>query len=200
MGKVVYGLKNVHYAIYTPGESGAAGTYGAWKSIPGAVSLTADADTTQNDFYADDVVYATISASSKETGTIEFACITDEMYTDLFGYSNDTTSGLTYQPTDPMSVTVALGYEVSGNEGKMRGVRYNVQFTDPSQSSNTMTDSTNPDTVTANYTAVGRDFTIGAETVNVLKAHCTNAGTTHEAYDKFWRQVLIPGATIPTGN
>lgn len=200
MGKVVYGLKNVHYAIYTPGESGAAGTYGAWKSIPGAVSLTADADTTQNDFYADDVVYATISATSRETGTIEFACITDEMYTDLFGYSNDTTSGLTYQPTDPMSVTVALGYEVSGNEGKMRGVRYNVQFTDPSQSSNTMTDSTNPDTVTANYTAVGRDFAIGAETVNVLKAHCTNAGTTHEAYDKFWRQVLIPGATLPTGN
>ena len=197
MGKVVYGLKNVHYAIYTPGESGAAGTYGAWKSIPGAVSLSADADTTQNDFYADDVVYATISATSRETGTIEFACITDEMYTDLFGYSNDATSGLTYQPTDPMSITVALGYEVSGNEGKMRGVRYNVQFTDPSQSSNTMTDSTNPDTVTANYTAVGRDFTIGSgnsvHTVNVLKAHCTDSGETHTAYDNFWTKVLVPG-------
>ena len=197
MGKVVYGLKNVHYAIYTPGANGAAGTYGSWKSIPGVVALSADADTTQNDFYADDVVYATISATSRETGTIEFACITDEMYTDLFGYSTDATSGLTYQTTDPMSVTVALGYEVSGNEGKMRGVRYNVQFTDPSQSSNTMTDSTNPDTVTANYTAVGRGFTIGsgnsAHTVNVLKAHCTDSGETHTAYDGFWTKVLVPG-------
>lgn len=193
MGKVIYGLKNVHYSIYTPGENGAAGTYGAWKSIPGAVSLSADADTTQNDFYADDVVYATISASSKETGTIEFAAITDEMYTDLFGYATDSASGLTYQSTEPMSVTVALGYEVSGNEGKMRGVRYNVKFTDPSQSANTMTDSTNPDTVTANYTAVGRDFTVGGKTVNVLKAHCTDGSETHAAFDGFWEKVLVPG-------
>lgn len=197
MGKVVYGLKNVHYSIYTPGENGAAGTYGAWKSIPGAVSLTADADATQNDFYADDVVYATISATSKESGSIEFACITDEMYKDLFGYADDSTSGLTYQVTEPTNVTIALGYEVSGNEGKMRGVRYNVTLTDPSQSANTMTDSTNPDTVTANFTAVGRDFTIGsgnsATTVNVLKAHCTDAGETHAAFDGFWTKVLVPG-------
>ena len=140
---------------------------------------------------------ATISASGKETGTIEFAAITDEMYTDLFGYANDATSGLTYQTSEPVSVTVALGYEVSGNEGKMRGVRYNVTFTAPSQSANTMTDSTNPDTVSVNYTAIGRDFTIGsgnsATTVNVLKAHCTNAGETHAAFDGFWTKVLIPG-------
>lgn len=189
MGKVIYGLKNVHYAIYDETNH----TYGAWKAIPGAVSLSADADTTQNDFYADDVVYATISASGKETGSIEFAAITAEMYTDLFGYANDSTSGLTYKNTEPSSVTVALGYEVSGNEGKMRGVRYNVTFTDPSQSANTMTDSTNPDTVTANYTAVGRDFTVGAETVNVLKAHCTNDGDTHTTYDNFWTSVPVPG-------
>jgi len=201
MGKVIYGLKNVHYAIYTPGTGNTAGTYGAWKAIPGAVSLSADADTTQNDFYADDVVYATISASAKETGTIEFAAITDEMYTDLFGYENDSTSGLTYQKTEPNTVTVALGYEVSGNEGKMRGVRYNVTFTAPSQSANTMTDSTNPDTVTVNYTAVGRDFTVGSgsstKTVNVLKAHCTDSGETHDAFDKFWSAVVVPG-TAPT--
>ena len=189
MGKVIYGLKNVHYAIYDEKEK----KYGDWKAIPGAVSLSADADTTQNDFYADDVVYATILASSKETGSIEFAAITDEMYKDLFGYATDETSGLTYQDTEPSIVTVALGYEVSGNEGKMRGVRYNVQFTDPSQSANTMTDSTNPDTVTANYTAVGRDFTVGGKTVNVLKAHCTDAGETHAAYDGFWSKVLVPG-------
>lgn len=201
MGKVIYGLKNVHYAIYTPGANGAAGTYGAWKSIPGAVSLSADADTSQNDFYADDVVYATISATGKETGTVEFAAITDEMYTDLFGYAEDATSGLTYQVTEPTNVTVALGYEVSGNEGKMRGVRYNVTITPPSQSANTMTDSTDPDTVSCDYTAVGRDFTIGtgssAHTVNVLKAHCTDSGKTHDAYDKFWNAVVVPG-TAPT--
>lgn len=203
MGKVIYGLKNVHYAVYTPGTGSTAGSYGAWKAIPGAVSLSADADTTQNDFYADDVVFATISASAKETGTIEFAAITDDMYTDLFGYETDSTSGMTYQKTEPSTVTVALGYEVSGNEGKMRGVRYNVTFTAPSQSANTMTDSTNPDTVSVNYTAVGRDFTVGtgssARTVNVLKAHCTDAGETHDAFDKFWNAVVVPGTAPSNG-
>lgn len=195
MGRVMYGLKNVHYAVYNETTK----TYGDWKEIPGAVSLSADADTTQNDFYADDVVYATISATSKETGSIEFAAITDEMYEDLFGYATDSTSGLTYQDTEPVSVTVALGYEVSGNEYKQRGVRYNVKFTDPSQSANTMTDSTNPDTVTANYTAVGRDFTVGGKTVNVLKAHCTDAGSTHVAYDNFWNAVVCPGSASVSG-
>lgn len=199
MGKVIYGLKNVHYAIYDEQTK----TYGQWKAIPGAVSLSSDADTTQNDFYADDAVYATISATAKETGTIEFACITDDMYADLFNYTTDATSGLTYQNTEPIGKTVALGYEVSGNEGKMRGVRYNVTFTAPSQSSNTMTDSTNPDTVSANYTAVGRDFTIGsgssAQTVNVLKAYCTDEGQTHDAYDKFWNAVIVPGVAPTNG-
>lgn len=195
MGRVIYGLKNVHYAIYNTTTN----TYGEWKAIPGAVSLSADADTTQNDFWADDVVYTTISASSKETGTLEFAAITDEMYTDLFGYKSDATSGMTWQTTEPTGVTIALGYEVSGNEGKMRGVRYNVTLTDPSQSSNTMSDSTNPDTVSANYTAVGRDFTVDGKTENVLKAHCKSDSETHDAFDNFWNAVIIPGVAPTPG-
>ena len=179
MGKVVYGLKNVHYAVYNP----TTGKYGTWKSIPGAVSLTADTDTSQNDFYADDGVYATINSSAKETGTVEFACITDEMYADMFGYTEDATSGINYQITEPVSTTFALGYETSGNEGKMRGVRYNVTFTPPSQSANTMTDSTNPDTVSINYTAIGRNFTVGGVPKNVLKGHIKEGGT---GYDTFW--------------
>lgn len=188
MGKVIYGLKNVHYSIF----DASTGTYGQWKPIPGAVSLSSDADATQNDFYADDGVYATISASGKETGTIEFAAITDEMYTDLFNYEKDDSTGLRYQLTEPSTVTVALGYETSGNEGKLRGVRYNVTFTAPSQSSNTMTDSTNPDTVSVNYTAIGRNFTVNGETKNVLKGH-VEEGTT--AFNGFWGSVLTPGAS-----
>lgn len=197
MGKVVYGLKNVHYAIY----DNTTKEYGEWKPIPGSVSLSADADSSQNDFYADDVVYATIAATSKETGSIEFAAITDEMYTDLFGYYVDSVNGMYMKPTEPVNVSVALGYEISGNIHKQRGLRYNVTFTDPSQSANSMTDSTNPDTVTANYTAIGRDFEITTgtgqdavtETKNILKAHCDNSGQTHVSYDNFWNAVIEPG-------
>lgn len=193
MGKVIYGLKNVHYAEYDE----ATGEYGSLKAIPGAVSLSADADTTQNDFYADNIIYATISASSKETGTIEFAAITPEMYVDLFGYREDAATGILYQPTEPVTKTFALAYEVSGNAGRTRGVRYNVTFTAPSQSANTMTDSTNPDTVSVNYTAVGRDFVVGGNTVNVLKSHIEEGGT---AFDSFFTSVITPGESASSAN
>lgn len=191
MGAVVYGLKNVHYAIWDDATS----TFGEWKAIPGAVSLSSDANTNQNDFYADDGVYATLSGANSESGTVEFACLTDDILVDLVGYQTDETSGLTYVTTEPKNIAVALGYEVSGNEKKRRGVRYAVTFTPPSQSSNTMTETTDPDTVTMDYTAIGREFTIGGEKVSVLKAH-VDEGDDAGAYDAFWEAVLIPGQTF----
>lgn len=194
MGKVRFGLENVHYAIWNASES----TYGDWKPFKGAVSLSADTDSKQTDFYADNVVYATIDSASKETGSIEIAALTKEIETDLLGYVADTTSGLNYQSTDTQEITVALGYEISGNEEKQRGVRYNVKFSRPSQSAKTKQDTTDPDTVTLNYTAIGRDFTIGGKTVNVLKAHCDNSGTDHKAYDNFFKKVPVPGVATPS--
>ena len=188
MGRVVYGLKNVHYSIYDE----KTGKYGAWKPIPGAVSLSADMEVNQNDFYADDVVYAVISSSSKETGSIEFAALTEDIEKDLLGYKTDSTSGLDYVTTDPINQTIALGYEVMGNENKERGVRYNVTLTPPSQSANTITDSTDPDTVTMNYTAIGRDFTVDGSTQNVLKAKVRN-GENSTAFEKFFDSVIVPG-------
>lgn len=193
MGMVRFGLKNVKYAEYDTTN----GTYGEWKSIPGAVSLTASFEGSNNDFYADDVVYAVISATSRESGTIEFAAMTKDIYEDIFGYAADEASGLEYMKTDPVTKTFALGYEVSGNEKKQRGVRYNVTFTNPNQDANTMTDSTNPDTVSCDFTAIGRDFTVDGETVNVLKAHVDEGGTgaAKTAYDNFFTKVQVPGVS-----
>lgn len=193
MGAVTYGLKNVHYALWNEEQS----TFGEWKPIPGAVSLSSDANTNQNDFYADDGIYATLSGANSESGSIEFARLTDEIMVDLVGYTVDEVSGLTYVTTEPKNITVALGYEVSGNEKKQRGVRYAVTFTPPSQSANTMTDTTDPDTVTMDYTAIGREFTISGNKVSILKAHVDEAADS-DAYNNFWQKVMVPGVA-PTG-
>lgn len=191
MGMVRYGLKNVHVAEYDTTTK----TYGDWIAIPGAVSLSIDVSADQNDFYADNVVYATISPTIKESGSIEFAALTEEIATKVFGYVKDATSGLTYESTKANNKTFALGYEISGNESEQRGVRYNVSFTPPSQSANTMADSTDPDTVTLDLTAIGRDFTIGDETVNVLKAH-VDSSEDSTAYTKFFDSVVVPGVAV----
>lgn len=192
MGKVRFGLKNVHYAIYDEIKK----TYGEWKPLPGAVQLTADPQGDTSTFYADDIAFYISNTNSGETGTIEIASLSDEALMDLLGYEIDATTGLTYEPTDAKHQTVALGYEISGNEEQQRGVRYNLTFSRPSQESNTKSDSAEPDTVSLDYTAVGRDFEIDGEMRNVLKAHCDNSGSTHKSYDNFFKSVITPGTAL----
>ena len=52
--------------------------------------------------------------------------------------------------------------------------------------------------MTLNFTAIGRDFTVGSGKVNVVKAHCSNSGDDHDAYDNFLTKVVVPG-TAPDG-
>ena len=54
---VRFGLKNVHYAIFTEGSSGAAGTYGTPKPLIGAVQMTTTPEGDSYTFYADDVAF-----------------------------------------------------------------------------------------------------------------------------------------------
>ena len=53
--KIKYNLKNVHAAILTKGDEGTY-TYGTPTSIPGAVSLSLDAEGEASPFYADGIV------------------------------------------------------------------------------------------------------------------------------------------------
>lgn len=196
MGKVVFGLKNVKYAIWDDAQS----KYGDWKVLTeGAISLTADMEANSTDFYAEDTVYAVIDAVAKESGSVEIAYLREDVKKDLLGYKDDETSGLTYVTTEPKEVHVALGYETNGNQGKARGVRYDVKFSMPSESANTMTESTSPDTVTLNYTAVGKTFTVGGNQENILKAHVLSGqgenGADTDAYKNFFDKVQIPGVS-----
>lgn len=204
MGKVKFGLKNVKYAIWTDGTGGAAGSYGAWKVLtPGAVSLTADIEVNSSDFYAEDTVYAVLDSPSKETGTIEVAFLPEEAKRDLFGYVEDSTTKLNYLTSEPKNIHVALGYETSFNDGtKCRGLRYDVTFQPFSESANTMQENTDPETITLNYTAVGKTFTVGDEDKNILKAHVNSGtgtgGADESVYTNFFKAVQIPGVAVVT--
>lgn len=189
MGLIRVGAKNFHYSIY----DASAKKYGDWKAIPGLVQFTFDPQGDSASFYADDVIYETDETNGGETGNIQFAALTDDALEDLLGYVVDSTSGLTYETMDAKHASVAIGFEIGGNDEIQRCIRYSVKFSRPSGENNTKNDSFSPDTVTLPYTAIGREFSIGGETKSVIKAHCSNAGSTHTAYDNFFKSVLIPG-------
>lgn len=204
MGKVKFGLKNVKYAIWTDGSGSTPGSYGEWKVLtPGAVSLTADIEVNSTDFYAEDTIYAVLDSPSKETGTIEIAFLPEGVKQDLFGYVEDSTTKLNYITSEPKDIHVALGYETSFNDGtKCRGIRYDVTFKPFSESASTMQENTDPETITLNYTAVGKTFTVGGENLNILKAHVNSGtgtgGADESVYTHFFTAVQIPGTTVVT--
>lgn len=189
---VRFGLRNVHYATFSDGE------YAAPVPIKGAVQLTTSPEGDSYTFYADDVAYYATETNGGYTGTIEVAAVNEQFLKDVLGYKTDETSGLTYESTTTVVPSVALLFEVSGNVEQQAGVFYNVTFSRIETEANTRAESTEPDTVTLNFTAIGRDFTVGSATENVVKAQCSNAEDTTQAYANFFKKVVTPGTAPQT--
>ena len=70
--KVRYGLDKVYYAIFDEDTQ----TYGVPKPLAGAVSINFDPQGSQNQFYADNVIYFTSNPSASDTGSLEIADMT----------------------------------------------------------------------------------------------------------------------------
>ena len=197
MGKVRFGLTNVHYAVYHPASGNEPASYGTPVRIPGAVTITFDPSQNLNKFYADNGVYYQRFDDLEESGTLEVAGLPASFFTDVLGYVVDQATGMTYKPTKGSDVEIALLYECDGTT-KMRGIRYNVKVSEPSEKATTRTDSTTPDTVTLNYTAIGRDFTIitgsgnnaVTTTDSILKGFVEEGQT---AFNSFFTSVVKPG-------
>lgn len=192
---VRFGLKNVYYSVYTPGDD-SAGTYATPVALPGAVQMTTTPEGDSSTFYADDRAYYVTETNNGYSGSFEVAAVNETFLKDVLGYKNDATSGLTYETTDVQPTSVALLFEIDGNVEKQRFALYNVTFSRMETENNTKADSTDPDTVTLNFTAIGRSFTVGSADENVVKAVCTNSGATHDAYDNFFKKVVVPGTAV----
>ena len=192
--KVRYGLDKVYYAIFDEDTQ----TYGVPKPLAGAVSINFDPQGSQNQFYADNVIYFTSNPSASDTGSLEIADMTDDAQIDLLGYVRDEVTGVLYEPTNAKHPTFAMLYQVQGDGNDKRGVRYNVTLNRPSDSASTTNDSVEPSTLTLDYTASGRLFFINGENVSVIKAHVTDAGDEHEAFDAWYDHVIIPGTAVGT--
>ena len=154
--KVNFGLSNVYYAKAT--ESGGAVSYGTPKHIPGAVSLSLSADSNANDFFADNIRYWRSSASQGYSGTIEFAMLTEDFRADILGETTDA-NGVIMETTQDTNSPFALIFQVEGDDDEELRLLYYCTVTRPPMNANTITDSTEPDTVTLDFTASPRPDT-----------------------------------------
>ena len=184
--KVKYNLKNVHAAklpeTVTDGVS--TFTYAKPQAIPGAVSISLDAEGESSPFYADGIVYFRSVTNNGYSGDLEIALIPEWFRTEILREQLDAKGVLVENNDNAESVKFALLFEFDGDVRAIRHVLYNCSASRPSIESETKEDTIEPGTETLSITADPRaDGLVKARTGDTTDA---------AAYAGWYNNVYIP--------
>lgn len=191
--KVKYNIKNVHVAKQTEtvGEDGATTyTYETPKNIPGAVSISLDAEGEISTFYADGIAYFVTSANNGYSGDLEMALIPSWFREEILNETLDQNKVLVENANNNTNA-FALLFEFDGDIRAIRRCLYNCTCTRPSIESETKEETVEPGTETLSITNSPRSD-------GLVKAQ-TGPDTESEAYDNWYKNVytMVP-VTEPT--
>lgn len=183
--KVVFGLKNVHYAILMQIEDGTV-SYGTPKRFPGAVSLGLSADGEVVEFYADDISYYLVEENNGYTGDFESALVPDEFLVDVFGHEKGA-DGILYEVAGTETKHIALFGEFATDAVAKRICLYNVLCSRPDMSYKTKEKIKTPQT---------QKISITARPIEINGKHYVKCSTTPETsvdtYNNFFKSVKTP--------
>ena len=174
--KVKYNLKNVHVAKLTETEVEGVRSYNyaTPRAIPGAVSLSLDAEGESTPFYADGIVYF----------RLEMALIPDWFRTEILQEVLDKKGVLVEKITTKESVKFALLFEFDGDVNCIRHVMYNCTSSRPSIESETKEDTIEPGT---------EKLTIAADPrADGLVKSKTGESTDATTYANWYKTVYVP--------
>ena len=184
--KVKYNLKNVHAAKLTKNGDGTF-TYATPQAIPGAVSLSLDAEGESSPFYADGIVYFRTTSNNGYSGDLEIALIPEWFRTEILKEIKDNKGVLVETNTNTESVYFALLFEFDGDVHGIRHVMYNCTASRPSIESETKEENIEPNTETLSLTADPRED-------GLVKSR-TGDDTDSETYQNWYNAVYVPTLT-----
>ena len=189
--KVKYNLKNVHAAKLTTEvvEGVTTYSYATPRAIPGAVSLSLDAEGDSSPFYADGIVYFRTYANNGYSGDLEIALIPEWFRTEILKEALDANGVLVEKSDNSENVKFALLFEFDGDERAIRHVLYNCAASRPSIESKTKEESIEPGTETLNLTADPR--------ADGLVKSRTGDTTSAETYAGWYESVYVPVEETP---
>lgn len=188
--KVKYNLKNVHAAKLTEmADDGGASVfaYATPQAIPGAVSISLDAEGESSPFYADGIVYFRSVTNNGYSGDLEIALIPEWFRTEILQEKKDDKGVLIEKSNVAESVKFALMFEFDGDVNAIRHVLYNCSASRPSIESETKEDTIEPGTETLSLTADPRSD-------GLVKAR-TGDTTDQTTYDNWYKTVYTPVET-----
>jgi phi13 family phage major tail protein len=152
--------------------------------VPGAVSITLDADGEISPFYADGIKYYIATSNQGYTGSLEMARIPDRMLIDIWGMEKDN-NGVLIENVEKQFKDFALMFEIDGDAKSQRFCLFKVSATRPQIASQTNTETKEPQTQTMDISA-----TPLLSNNNVLAK--TTADTSDEQFNNWFQQVYTP--------
>lgn len=153
--------------------------------LPGAVSLSIDANGENENFFADNGVYYVINNNAGYEGDLEVALITTDFATTILGEQLDS-KGVLVERNDAESAQFALLFEFNGDKNHIRHVLYCCSASRPSTESSTTEESTEVKTETLSLKAT-------ALPSSLVKGK-TCESTDQTTYDNWYDAVYIPTA------
>lgn len=191
--KVKFNLKNVHAAKLTETmtDGVTSFSYSTPKAIPGAVSISLDAEGESSPFYADGIVYFRSVTNNGYSGDLEMALVPEWFRTEILQEALDGKGVLIEKSDNKESVKFALLFEFDGDVNCIRHVLYNCTSSRPSIESETKEDTIEPGTETLSITADPRSD-------GLVKAR-TGDTTDATTYANWYKSVYLPTETNGEG-
>ena len=180
--KVKFNLKNTHYALLSVSEEGEV-SYAAPVPMPGAVSISLDANGEPENFYADGVAYYVINNNMGYDGDLELAMIPESFRTDVLKEKLDD-KGVLIENSDVELASFALLFEFDGDQKHIRHVLYNCSASRPGIEGKTNEDSKEVQTETLAIKA--------APLANGMVKAKTGNTTDVTAYNNWYKAVYMP--------
>lgn len=186
--KVKYGLSKVYYAKATIDPTTNTATYATPVALPGAVSLSLDAQGDQTKFRADNIDYWVGNSNNGYEGDLELALLPDSFKKDILGYVEDG-NGILIEDASATGEPFALLFQFEGDVHGTRHVLYNCSASRPSVSGQTTEETIDPNTETVSISSTA--IHNAALSKDIVKA---SAKADDAAYESWYTKVYEPKA------
>ena len=183
--KVKYNLKNAHYAMLQTSEEGVV-SFGTPVALPGAVSISLDANGEPENFYADGTAYYVINNNMGYDGDLELAMIPEDFRVSALNETLDDNKVLIEDANSELN-RFALLFEFDGDVKHIRHVLYNCSASRPGIEGKTNEESREIQTETLTIKATPLPS-------GVVKAKTGNE-TDSTVYTDWYNAVYMPNIT-----
>lgn len=155
--KVMFGVSNLYFGLYTV-DAGGTVTLGTPMHVPGTVNISLEADSEENKFYADNVVYWSGYSDNGLSGEIENALFDETFKTTFMNYIALDDGGIA-QIKGMQNKDVYMMFQAEGDQEARRMIMYNVALGQITREYATTEDSIEPQTATLPFTVNGDNGT-----------------------------------------